>query len=168
MSERIDPVLVHADGSAVFHRELDRGYPLIERGEGMWLVDTDGNRYLDAVGGGAMVASLGAGAADVVAAAAAQLGQLGFIYNQQFTSPAQESLAAELTARAPDGIVEGVESDSNVWWVMAVQWHPEELIESAEAWDRQLFAAFAQRVRERSPEAVSLRGASAPRRTPAA
>ena len=101
MSERIDPVLVHADGSAVFHRELDRGYPLIERGEGMWLVDTDGNRYLDAVGGGAMVASLGAGAADVVAAAAAQLGQLGFIYNQQFTSPVQERLARELVGLAP-------------------------------------------------------------------
>jgi adenosylmethionine-8-amino-7-oxononanoate aminotransferase len=101
MSERIDPVLVHADGSAVFHRELDRGYPLIERGEGMWLVDVDGNRYLDAVGGGAMVASLGAGAADVVAAAAAQLGRLGFIYNQQFTSPAQERLARELVGLAP-------------------------------------------------------------------
>ena len=101
MSERIDPVLVHADGSAVFHRELDRGYPLIERGEGTWLVDTDGNRYLDAVGGGAMVASLGAGAADVVAAAAAQLGQLGFIYNQQFTSPVQERLARELVGLAP-------------------------------------------------------------------
>ena len=39
MSERLDPLLVHADGSAVFHRELDRGYPLIERGEGMWLVE---------------------------------------------------------------------------------------------------------------------------------
>jgi len=101
MSERIAPVLVHADGSAVFHRELDRGYPLIERGEGMWLVDAGGNRYLDAVGGGAMVASLGAGAADVVAAAAAQLGRLGFIYNQQFTSPAQERLARELVGLAP-------------------------------------------------------------------
>ena len=101
MSERIEPVLVHADGSAVFHRELDRGYPLIERGEGMWLVDADGNRYLDAVGGGAMVASLGAGAADLVAAAAAQLGRLGFIYNQQFTSPAQERLARELVGLAP-------------------------------------------------------------------
>jgi len=101
MSERIDPVLVRAAGSAVFHRELDRGYPLIERGEGMWLVDAGGNRYLDAVGGGAMVASLGAGAADVIEAAAAQLGQLGFIYNQQFTSPAQERLARELVGLAP-------------------------------------------------------------------
>jgi len=76
--------------------------------------------------------------------------------------------ALRVSARAPDGIIEAIESTDPDWWMVGVQWHPEELIESAEAWDRQLFAAFAQRVRERSPEAVSLRGASAPRRTPAA
>jgi adenosylmethionine-8-amino-7-oxononanoate aminotransferase len=101
MSDRIDPVLVHADGSAVFHRELDRGYPLIVRGEGMWLVDDAGNRYLDAVGGGAMVASIGAGIPEVVAAAERQLREIGFIYNQQFTSPAQEALARRLVGLAP-------------------------------------------------------------------
>jgi adenosylmethionine-8-amino-7-oxononanoate aminotransferase len=99
--DRLDPVLVHAGESAVFHRELDRGYPLIERGEGIWLIDADGNRYLDAVGGGAMVASLGAGAADVIEAARAQLERIGFLYNQQFTSPAQELLARRLVALAP-------------------------------------------------------------------
>ncbi|MGH3076415.1 MAG: hypothetical protein ACRDQC_15865, partial [Gaiellales bacterium] len=81
--ERIDPVLVHSDGSAVFHRELDRGYPLIVRGEGIWLIDAAGNRYLDAVGGGAMVASIGAGVAEIATAAERQLSEIGFIYNQQ-------------------------------------------------------------------------------------
>jgi adenosylmethionine-8-amino-7-oxononanoate aminotransferase len=99
--QRFDPVLVDPAESTVFHRELDRGYPLIERGEGIWLIDSRGNRYLDAVGGGAMVASLGAGAADVIAAARSQLEQIGFIYNQQFTSPVQERLARELVALAP-------------------------------------------------------------------
>ena len=99
--DRIDPVFVHAGESAVFHRELDRGYPLIDHGEGVWLVDAGGNRYLDAVGGGAMVASLGAGAGDVIEAARSQLERIGFIYNQQFTSPAQEQLARELVALAP-------------------------------------------------------------------
>jgi adenosylmethionine-8-amino-7-oxononanoate aminotransferase len=98
---RIDPVLVYADRSAVFHRELDRGYPLIVRGEGMWLVDEGGNRYLDAVGGGAMVASLGAGVPEIAAAAQRQLGEIGFIYNQQFTSPVQERLARRLAGLAP-------------------------------------------------------------------
>jgi adenosylmethionine-8-amino-7-oxononanoate aminotransferase len=99
--ELIDPVLVDPEDSAVFHRELDRGYPLIARGDGMWLVDTDGNRYLDAVGGGAMVASVGAGVADLADAARRQLDDIGFIYNQQFTSPAQEALARRLVALAP-------------------------------------------------------------------
>ena len=51
-----------------------------------------------------------------------------------------------ITARAPDGIVEGVESDSDDWWVMAVQWHPEEMNDSPEPWDRGLFKAFADRL----------------------
>ncbi len=97
----IDPALVHAEGSAVFHRELNRGYPLIDRGEGMWLIDAEGNRYLDAVGGGAMVSSIGAGIAEIAGAAHRQLERIGFLYNQQFTSAAQETLARELIALAP-------------------------------------------------------------------
>lgn len=53
-----------------------------------------------------------------------------------------------VTARAPDGVVEGIESDSDDWWVMAVQWHPEEMNESPEAWDRGIFRAFADRLAE--------------------
>src|SRR5215208_6200996 len=97
------PVLVHADDSRVFVRELDRPYPLIVRGEGVWLHDRDGTAYLDAVSGGAMATSLGHGPNEAIAAAAAQAEQVSFIYNQQFTSPAQEALATELTARAPAG-----------------------------------------------------------------
>jgi len=51
------------------------------------------------------------------------------------------SLAA--VARAPDGIVEGVEWPDDDWWMVGVQWHPEELTASAEPWDRSLFATFA-------------------------
>lgn len=49
-----------------------------------------------------------------------------------------------ITARAPDGIVEGIESDSPDWWVVAVQWHPEEMNDSPEPWDRGLFSTFAK------------------------
>ncbi len=48
-----------------------------------------------------------------------------------------------ITARAPDGIVEGAEWDGNDWWALGVQWHPEELIETPESWDRSLFGHFA-------------------------
>jgi putative glutamine amidotransferase len=51
-----------------------------------------------------------------------------------------------VTARSPDGIIEGLESTDEAWWVMAVQWHPEEMTESAEPWDRGLFKAFARKL----------------------
>jgi putative glutamine amidotransferase len=51
-----------------------------------------------------------------------------------------------ITARAPDGVIEGIESTDTDWWVMGVQWHPEEMTESPEPWDRGLFKAFAQRL----------------------
>jgi putative glutamine amidotransferase len=46
-------------------------------------------------------------------------------------------------ARAPDGVVEGVEWPDDDWWMVGVQWHPEELAATPEPWDRSLFAAFA-------------------------
>jgi putative glutamine amidotransferase len=50
-------------------------------------------------------------------------------------------------AHAPDGVVEGVEWATDDWWMTGVQWHPEELTGTAEAWDRALFAAFAAAAR---------------------
>lgn len=94
---------VSADGTSVFPRELDRAYPLIERGEGVWLYDAAGNAILDAVGGGAMVTSLGYGIRELVDAARAQAERLPFVYNLRATTPAQEALAAELIALAPPG-----------------------------------------------------------------
>ena len=52
-----------------------------------------------------------------------------------------------VTAQAPDGTVEGVETPADDrWWVLAVQWHPEELTGDAREWDRGIFRAFAERV----------------------
>ena len=51
-----------------------------------------------------------------------------------------------ITARSPDGIIEGIESTDRNWWVMGVQWHPEEMTESREPWDRGLFRAFARKL----------------------
>jgi putative glutamine amidotransferase len=48
-----------------------------------------------------------------------------------------------VTALAPDGIIEGAEWTRDDWWMVGVQWHPEELTTTLEPWDRSLFAAFA-------------------------
>lgn len=61
--------------------------------------------------------------------------------HHQAVGTVAKSLAT--VARAPDGIVEGVEWSTDEWWMVGVQWHPEELTESPEPWDRALFAAFA-------------------------
>jgi adenosylmethionine-8-amino-7-oxononanoate aminotransferase len=98
-----DPVFVRAPETRVFVRELDRAYPLIERGEGVWLYDREGTAYLDAVSGGAMVTSLGHGPNPAIQAAAQQAERLSFVYNQQFTSPAQEGLAEDLLRHTPAG-----------------------------------------------------------------
>lgn len=53
----------------------------------------------------------------------------------------------EVTARAPDGVIEGLETPDDEWWVLAVQWHPEEMTDSPDSWDRGIFKAFADRLR---------------------
>lgn len=52
-----------------------------------------------------------------------------------------------VVAKSDDGIIEGVESVDPAWWMVGVQWHPEELTATAEDWDRRLFGAFADAVR---------------------
>lgn len=68
-------------------------------------------------------------------------------FHHQAVDRVGEGLA--VVARAPDGVVEGVEAADDGWWVLGVQWHPEELTGTPESWDRSLFAAFAERVRGR-------------------
>ena len=52
-----------------------------------------------------------------------------------------------VSATSPDGIVEALEPKEGDWWMIAVQWHPEELTATPEPWDRRLFSAFAEAVR---------------------
>ena len=59
----------------VFYRKLGRAFPRIVRGEGCWLIDEDGKRYLDAVGG-AYVANLGHSNPEIAGAMAQQARQL--------------------------------------------------------------------------------------------
>jgi putative glutamine amidotransferase len=51
-----------------------------------------------------------------------------------------------VTATAPDGVIEGVESADPEWWMLSVQWHPEDLTTDVRSWDRGIFKAFADEV----------------------
>jgi adenosylmethionine-8-amino-7-oxononanoate aminotransferase len=83
--------------------ELDRRYPVIVRGEGVWLEDSAGRRYLDAMSGGSMAATLGHGRRDLIEVARRQAERLAFVHNERLTNPAQEQLAQELVEIAPAG-----------------------------------------------------------------
>ena len=85
--------------SHVLYRNLTREYPLIVHGEGCWLVDQDGKRYLDACGG-AYVACLGHGVPEVVEAVAEQIRRVAFVSGMSFTNEAAEALAEELASLA--------------------------------------------------------------------
>jgi adenosylmethionine-8-amino-7-oxononanoate aminotransferase len=89
--------------SFVLPPEFDRRYPVVVRGEGVWLEDSDGKRYLDAMSGGSMAATLGHGRRDLVAAARRQAQQIAYVHNERLTNPQQEQLAQELVDVAPEG-----------------------------------------------------------------
>jgi len=81
-----------------FERE---GSLVIERGEGAWLWDTAGNRYLDAVGG-MWCTNIGLGRAEVAQAIAAQAEKLAFSNTfVDMTNGPSARLAAALAERAP-------------------------------------------------------------------
>jgi adenosylmethionine-8-amino-7-oxononanoate aminotransferase len=95
---------VGSDDTRLFPPELDRRYPVAVRGSGVWLEDTAGTRYLDAMSGGSMAATLGYGRTDLLEAAREQAARLSFVHNERLTSPAQERLARELVDVAPEGL----------------------------------------------------------------
>ena len=88
--------------SRVFHRQLVRDMPRAIGGEGVYIIDSDGKRYLDA-SGGAAVSCLGHGDTDVVDAIKTQLDTMAFAHTGFFTSAPSEELAAFLVERAPEG-----------------------------------------------------------------
>lgn len=84
----------------LFYRKLTKSFPRIVRGEGCWLEDDSGKRYLDA-SSGAFVASLGHGNAAVARALEEQARQVAYVNGTMFTTGAAEQLAEELAGTLP-------------------------------------------------------------------
>lgn len=87
----------------VFHRSLLSTPPVAVRGQGVWLEDAAGQRYIDA-SGGAAVSCLGHGHPDVVAAMHRQIDQLAYAHTSFFTTEVAEALADQLVRTAPAGM----------------------------------------------------------------
>jgi adenosylmethionine-8-amino-7-oxononanoate aminotransferase len=86
--------------SHIFHRQPGYAYPVAVGGEGPYIVDAEGRRYLDA-SGGAAVSCLGHGHPAVIEAIKAQLDKIAYAHTSFFTTEASEALADVLSARAP-------------------------------------------------------------------
>lgn len=88
--------------TAILHRQPGQSLPTAAGGQGVYLFDTDGRRYLDG-SGGAAVSCLGHGHPDVIEAIQRQAGAMAFAHTAFFTSAPAEELASHLIARAPHG-----------------------------------------------------------------
>lgn len=87
----------------IFHRAVTTTPPRASHGEGLYIVDTDGKRYIDACGGAA-VSCLGHGDPEIVAAIAAQAQRLAYAHTSFFTTEVAEELADLLISDAPTGM----------------------------------------------------------------
>jgi adenosylmethionine-8-amino-7-oxononanoate aminotransferase len=89
--------------SRILHRQMTSPLPVAVGGDGVYLIDSTGKRYIDA-SGGAAVSCLGHGHKDVTAALQAQAGKLAFAHTSFFTTEVAEELADTLISDAPSGL----------------------------------------------------------------
>ncbi|ATG40705.1 aspartate aminotransferase family protein [Phaeobacter piscinae] len=86
--------------SHVFPRHTKANLPTAVAGDGCYLIDANGKRYLDG-SGGAAVSCLGHSDAAVIAAVQEQVGKLAFAHTGFMTSEPAEALADLLISQAP-------------------------------------------------------------------
>ncbi len=99
------------DATNVIHRDLTKVYPTVVRGEGIYLFDADGRRYIDGSGGSAAVTSIGHGVPEVADAIAHQARTLAYAPTHAFTTEPIEACARTIVEEfAPAGF-------SKVWFV---------------------------------------------------
>ena len=84
----------------LFRRNPARPLPAVVRGEGVFLYDETGKRYLDG-SGGALVVGIGHGVREIADAVARQMAQVSYAHGTQFTVRAQQDLADRLADLAP-------------------------------------------------------------------
>ena len=80
--------------------DSDHEVPIIVRGEGCYVYDEHGNRYLDGLSA-LFCVNIGHGRADVAQAGADQAKELGFFTNWSYAHPRAIELAAKIASLAP-------------------------------------------------------------------
>jgi adenosylmethionine-8-amino-7-oxononanoate aminotransferase len=92
--------------SPVLRRSFRKTFPSAVRGEGVYVWDSEGRRYLD-FSGSAAVNFIGHGVPEISDAMAGQAKQLEFVHTSQFTTPVAEAYAQELLGFAGENFRDG-------------------------------------------------------------
>ena len=79
----------------IVYRRMTHVHPLAERGERIYVWDTDGRRYIDGSGGAAVV-NIGHGVAEVAQAMAEQATEIAYVHGTMFTTDALETHSGRL------------------------------------------------------------------------
>ena len=89
--------------SHFLHYNLKSIAPTVERGEGIYLYDTSGKRYIDG-SSGPVVCNIGHGVKEIGEAYAAQAKKVAYVFRSHFTSEPAEKLATLIAKMAPEGL----------------------------------------------------------------
>ncbi len=87
----------------VFPRFMKQTLPYAMKGDGVYIIDSNGKKYLDA-SGGAAVSCLGHSYESVITAIKEQLDQIPYAHTGFFASESAEKLADILIENAPEGL----------------------------------------------------------------
>jgi adenosylmethionine-8-amino-7-oxononanoate aminotransferase len=86
----------------IFYRNLRKYYPTADRGEGIYIYDTEGKQYIDGSGGAAVI-GIGHGVGEITEAMIRQAEKISFSHGSQFTSQSAIDLASKLVQLSPKG-----------------------------------------------------------------
>jgi adenosylmethionine-8-amino-7-oxononanoate aminotransferase len=87
----------------VFYRNLRKFYPTVDRGEGVYIYDTEGKQYIDGSGGAAVV-GIGHVVKEITEAMVHQANRISFSHGSHFTSQSAIDLASKLVELSPKGL----------------------------------------------------------------
>ncbi len=89
--------------SHFLHYNLKSIAPTVERGEGIYLYDISGKRYIDG-SSGPVVCNIGHGVKEIGEAYATQAKKIAYVFRSHFTSEPAEKLAMLIAKMAPEGL----------------------------------------------------------------
>lgn len=114
--------------SMVVCPDMNKNYPKIQYGKGIYLFDEKGKRYLDGSGGSSSVANIGHGRQEIVDVISEQVSKISVLPTHAFSSEVVENYLDELVDFAPAGfkkawtVMSGTEAVENAV-KLALQYH---------------------------------------------